>query len=568
MKRILTIIFFLVLSLFFANESVSQSPLPLNHNIRIENIQGENFVHLPIMLTPAVDLTIDRLEITQAIQNINNNVLLIEDRPTIVRVYSRAQNGFPIEDVFVSLNAKRNGISIGTLMVGPTTITPSPMPGLYASTTNFNLSPDWLSGDIVLTAKIDPNGLINEYNENNNSIGENITFNAVPPLSMKLVPINYTHSPNGTFFPATTSDTVSSWIIHTFPLSEVNVSIRAPINLTANLSDLGGWIEAIQKIRDAKISDGAPDSQVYYGVLPRTNPNGDTYLSIFSGYALIGSRAGVGLEMDMQTAAHEVAHNFGLLHAPCGNPSGQDPNFPYPNGSIGLFGLDVFDERVWTPNAPDNAKDFMSYCGPQWISDYHYVKLYLNQIANGFSTQTEAVDGLYIRVNIDAENNPTFKPIYELTTTPSLLPQNSDYELQLLDIQGNILESYPVLAFGSPPEIDINGNEIENDIRSIAVVVPAPAQSTVSVRLVGKGNVLGHKTFGQRIQPSYVTISPPLEPYILEWDEPGWPTLIRIESENEISWTTLGIDNLDGNIMIDPSWISDDDVQFEILYGR
>jgi hypothetical protein len=324
-------------------------------------------------------------------------------------------------------------------------------------------------------------------------------------------------------------------------------------------------------IRNVKLSDGAPNSQVYYGVLPRTNPGGGTYPLAFAGYGFIGLRVGLGIEMNKQVAAHEIGHNLGLQHAPCGNPGGQNPNYPYPNGSIGLYGLDVFEEKVWTPNAPDNAKDFMSYCSPYWISDFHYNKLYSNQISQGFSTQGEAVDGLMVRINIDSDNNPTFQPVYEITTIPTQLPETSEYQLQLLDMNANIIESFPVLAYSPAPEVDHNGDEIENGQQSIGVVVPSPTQPIFSVRLLIEGVVVAQKTLGQRLPSSYLTLNPSSsELFNIQWAETGAPALIRIKSDNDSSWTTLGLDHLDDNIWINPNWLPDEykNVEIEIVFGR
>ncbi|MDE2763780.1 MAG: M66 family metalloprotease [Gemmatimonadota bacterium] len=66
--------------------------------------------------------------------------------------------------------------------------------------------------------------------------------------------------------------------------------------------------------------------------------------------------------------AHELGHNMHLWHAPCGGAGGPDPMFPYPDGSTGAWGYDLDGDSLVSPETPD----LMSYCGPKWISDYHF----------------------------------------------------------------------------------------------------------------------------------------------------------------------------------------------------
>ena len=65
--------------------------------------------------------------------------------------------------------------------------------------------------------------------------------------------------------------------------------------------------------------------------------------------------------------AHELGHNLSLRHAPCGTRG--DPSFPYPDGSIGAWGYDFRDGGRLVRHS---TRDLMSYCDPQWISDYHF----------------------------------------------------------------------------------------------------------------------------------------------------------------------------------------------------
>ncbi|TPV92459.1 MAG: hypothetical protein B7733_25615 [Myxococcales bacterium FL481] len=84
------------------------------------------------------------------------------------------------------------------------------------------------------------------------------------------------------------------------------------------------------------------------------------------------------------TAIHELGHNQGLSHAPCGGAAGPDENYPYqepdfPQAGIGVQGYNLVSGRLYDP-APGSAQggdyyaDFMSYCWPYWWSDYNWAK--------------------------------------------------------------------------------------------------------------------------------------------------------------------------------------------------
>jgi hypothetical protein len=86
---------------------------------------------------------------------------------------------------------------------------------------------------------------------------------------------------------------------------------------------------------------------------------------------------------------HELGHFCGRAHAPCGSVgTSADPNYPayepYDTpkarvASIGEYGFDIVTGAIPTPNS---ARDYMSYCGPAWISIYGHQALCNNDALN------------------------------------------------------------------------------------------------------------------------------------------------------------------------------------------
>lgn len=70
------------------------------------------------------------------------------------------------------------------------------------------------------------------------------------------------------------------------------------------------------------------------------------------------------------TMIHEVGHQHGREHAPCG-VSGADRAFPQRDGTIGLWGYD----RSTPTMLNVTSHDFMSYCENEWVSQYTWAGL-------------------------------------------------------------------------------------------------------------------------------------------------------------------------------------------------
>ena len=70
--------------------------------------------------------------------------------------------------------------------------------------------------------------------------------------------------------------------------------------------------------------------------------------------------------------SHELGHNFGRPHAPCGSVTGADTSYPYAGGALGPAPLVDSVPVPLDVISPVNQTDIMGYCSGSWFSDYNY----------------------------------------------------------------------------------------------------------------------------------------------------------------------------------------------------
>jgi len=161
--------------------------------------------------------------------------------------------------------------------------------------------------------------------------------------------------------------------------------------------------------------------------------------------------------------AHELGHNLNLYHAPCVASNWLDPAYPYTNGSIGAWGYDFRGDSLVRPYRPD----LMSYCGPRWISDYHF--------ANGLRFRLSDADSvglpylapqrsLLLWGGVGADGVPFLEPAFVVEAPPS--PPQPGGEYRLTGRSGGGAELFSV-SFGMPEVADGDGGS------SFAFAIPA-----------------------------------------------------------------------------------------------
>ena len=148
------------------------------------------------------------------------------------------------------------------------------------------------------------------------------------------------------------------------------------------------------------------------------------------------------------TIAHEIGHNMGLFHAPCGGAGGPDPLYPHPTGLTNSWGYDIANGRLVSPHSPD----LMSYCGGSWIGDYHHA----NALRHRMKTEVEAQfpprePALVVWGGLDADGKPYLEPAFLTDAMPTLPPEGSDFTLRATTEGGG--EAF-VLRFDMPSTPD------------------------------------------------------------------------------------------------------------------
>lgn len=267
------------------------------------------------------------------------------------------------------------------------------------------------------------------------------------------------------------------------PVEHLPVSQFHSHSLQQKLDD-GGWTEVLQLCRNLRAASGVAD--LFIGILPLERKEDGSVILPFDILGYGGGGVAAALAWLDMALAQEMAHALGLnWHAPCGNPGSVTQNFPrygsYPEGSIGEFGVDLWRRIV---RRPEETFDFMSYCGPSWVSPYTWQKLD-NALAGWSAAQIpsgrRAIDEegatlLVLNLTIDAEGRVSLQPSYRLRGRPPLPLGPSDIYCDLFDAAGRLLGSARCMASAYRPDQATLGDTYQ------AVVALADEAVAVGIR--------------------------------------------------------------------------------------
>ena len=150
------------------------------------------------------------------------------------------------------------------------------------------------------------------------------------------------------------------------------------------------------------------------------------------GIARLGAWVSIGKAWDTELA-HEIGHNLDLRHAPCGGALGTDPEFPYADGSIGVWGYDFRNASVVSP---ERRRDIMGYCYERgWLSDFYFEKVidYRERVEGEARARAAAAgpptDMLVLWGGV-VEGELRLEPAFPMRTAPRLPDEAGPYRLE------------------------------------------------------------------------------------------------------------------------------------------
>ncbi len=312
---------------------------------------------VPPPATP--NLRVARAEWGQTV--LKETLRLVAGKPVLLRVHLVA------DPTPVSLTQALSGaVYLGSAFQGNLSFAcPNPVPtgtdpGNLATTCNATLPGSWVAPGLRVELRADPNDQVAETDEDDNALTLTPSVGQGTALHLTVVPVVYQRQ-------TPTIPDFAQTLWRFWPLKEIPHTTRAPYTFSGfpgSLSYYEGWSLLASELRALRQADGS--GRYYYGFV-RVD-----HATSVAGVGYIGHPVAVGVDRPLNASvvmAHELGHNFGRYHAPCGNPGYLDPNYPYPDGKIGTWGYDLADGTL---KDPDQYRDLMSYCGPQWVSDYTY----------------------------------------------------------------------------------------------------------------------------------------------------------------------------------------------------
>ena len=418
--------------------------------------------------------------LTQAVQSRESSVPLIARRQALLRVFVTAPRSTGAGIPSVQARFYLDGSEAHVVNIAPKSILiPTEMKesDLDASS-NAVIPGEIVQPGLEIVIEIDPEGILDPGLGITKRIPETgrlaVDVRAMPTLDLTLIPFLWSATPDSSVLTKVRDMAASPekhemlWHARTLlPVGDLDVTAHAPVHTSTNDA-----YELLRETSMIRVMEGG--SGHYMGMMSGR-------VRRAQGVAHRYGRSAFSTANVVGTLAHELGHNMSLWHAPCGNVGGVDPAFPHADGSIGTWGYDFLGRRLIPPDNPD----LMSYCGPWWISGYHFTNALRFRLsdegASGAAAITAPVRSLVLWGGIDHEGVPYLEPAFVVDAPPALPDSSGSHSVTGRTAEGEVLFS---LTFDMAEVADGDGS---SSFAFALPVQPVWAGELAAITLDGPG---------------------------------------------------------------------------------
>ena len=401
-----------------------------------------------------------RAYLTQAAQSLDYPVPLVANEPALLRVFVTATRATDARLPPVRARFYRDGSEVHALDIpaGSAAIPLQVEEGELSKSANAEIPARVIQPGLEMVIEIDPNGTLDPGLGVQRRIPRTgrapVQVERMPPLRLTWIPMISREDPDRSILTISSGLTGQSSLFREtrtlLPIEELVVDVHEEV--VTSTRDAYALLREVEAIR---VMEGG--AGYYMGSM--ANLTGSVGVAATPGWSSVVA-PGAG------TIAHELGHNLSLLHAPCGGAGAPDPSFPTPNATIGVWG---YDFRAGGRLISAATKDLMSYCRPQWISDFSFSKALRYRVGgageagaaaaragsagarvpvagelSGRPREAGAQMGgpersLLLRGGLDRKGDPVLEPAFVVEAPPLLPRGDGAYQLRGLTADGEEL---------------------------------------------------------------------------------------------------------------------------------